>query len=60
MANDRRKYEADVAYEVWRNGGNPDETYERSYYDYHDGLSVEESVTGHLRRGRPEREDDGE
>ena len=52
MADDRKKYEADVAYEVWRNGGNPDLTYEQSYYDYRDGLSVDDSAAGHFRRSR--------
>ena len=37
---ERRKYEGDVAYEVWRSGGNPDrindDRVENNFYDGHD------------------------
>lgn len=51
---ERLRYEADVAYEVWRGGGNPDRVdYERAADGYYDGRTAEDVAQGELRRQRP-------
>lgn len=51
---EQRRHEGDVAYEVWRRGGNPDRVdYERVTDAYHDGRTVEDVAQGELRRQRP-------
>jgi len=58
MSDDRRKFEGDVAYEVWRGGGNPDSISETRlddcYWERHD---AEECGRGIIREQRQQRED---
>ncbi|MBU2118769.1 MAG: hypothetical protein KJ954_14370 [Alphaproteobacteria bacterium] len=51
---DRRKYEGDVYYEVWRSGGNPD-AIDFDHMDDHrwNGDSAESAAACALRRQRP-------
>ena len=49
MMSDRReeyrKYQGDVEYEVWRNGGNPDAVDRDRLHDrFYDGCSVEQAA----------------
>ena len=58
---ERRQYENDVFYEVWRSGGNPDGIdYDRVRDHYYDGYSSEESAGYELRsqRNRHSEEDE--
>ena len=51
---ERRRYEGDVSYDVWRNGGNPDQVdYERVTDGYYGGLQAEDVAREELRRQRP-------
>jgi hypothetical protein len=48
---ERREYEADVEYAVWRNGGNPDQVNRDRVDDcYYAGRYHEEAATAELRR----------
>jgi len=51
---ERRRYESDCWYEVWRAGGDPDRiNLDRVEDDYYSGLYPEESASRELRRQRP-------
>ncbi len=51
---ERREYEADVAYAVWRSGGNPDRVdHDRVLDHYYDGRYSDEAARSELRRMRP-------
>lgn len=46
----RRRYRGDVAYEVWRSGGNPDAVdYDRVDDYYWDGYDVDDVATIEMR-----------
>jgi len=48
-----RKYDGDVAYQVWRNGGNPDMCDPDRVNDrYWEGQSADEAASGEIRRQR--------
>ena len=54
--DEERKYQGDVAYDVWRSNGNPylvdlDRVHDRFW----DGYSADETAASELRRQRPER-----
>lgn len=50
---DRREYEADVAYEVWRRGGNPDSIDQDAVdEEFYRESPVDESAEAELRRQR--------
>jgi len=49
-----RRYEGDVFYDVWRNGGNPDRLdMDRVSDDYYNHVPVENVVRDELHRQRP-------
>lgn len=51
---ERRRYEADVSYEVWRNGGNPDRiNYERVEDAYYNDVPSESTARREIERQRP-------
>lgn len=51
---ERREYENDVFYEVWRSGGNPDRIDYDRVDDYrYDGIEADEAASRELRRMRP-------
>jgi hypothetical protein len=51
---DRRRYIADVEYEVWRNGGDIDRVdRDRVVDSYYDGRSEDCAASAELRRQRP-------
>ena len=51
---DRREYEGDVFYDVWRSGGNPDRIdYDRVEDSRWEGLYPEEAAYRELRSQRP-------
>ena len=51
---ERRKYENDVFYEVWRSGGNPDRIDDDRVSDsFYDHMSAEDAAHSELRRQRP-------
>lgn len=51
---EQRRYEADVAYEVWRSGGNTDRIDpDRVNQRYWDGQDVSSTVSAELRAQRP-------
>jgi hypothetical protein len=58
---DRRKYEADVYYEVWRSGGDPDRIDSDRVEDaFHEGRYCDEAAERELRHQRCRyRQDDG-
>ncbi len=59
MARDRRQWEGDVLYEVWRNGGNVDAVDRDDIRDgYERGESPEDEAAYWLRRSRRRDEDD--
>lgn len=50
-------YEGDVAYEIWRMGGNPDSVHPDRIADYkYEGYSADEAASRILRRDRERRE----
>lgn len=59
---ERRRYEADVSYDVWRGGGNPDRVNpERVEEAYYNGLTEEGAARQELQRQRsPEPEPEPE
>jgi hypothetical protein len=53
--DDRREYEGDVSYEVWRRGGNTDRiNYDRVSDAYYEGISSEFCASRELERMRPQ------
>jgi hypothetical protein len=53
----RERYFYDTAYEVWRNGGNPDAVdYDRCNDHYDGGDTPDETAASELRRQRRRRE----
>lgn len=57
IRQERREFEADVRYEVWRSGGNPDTINEdRVEEAYYGGSYPEESAQRELRAQRPKHE----
>lgn len=51
---ERRRYEADVDYEVWRMGGNMDQVNrERVEEHYYAGYSIDDAARAEMRRIRP-------
>jgi len=55
---ERRNYEADVFYEVWRSGGNPDNIDYDRLDDYRwDGVDPEKAASLELQRQRPKPEE---
>lgn len=54
--DERREYEADVSYEAWRRGMNPDRAVGCASDCYYDGKSASECVDGTQREIRRERE----
>ena len=51
---ERRKYEADVAYEVWRRGGDMDRINDLAVEDeYYDGMYPEDSAGREMKRQAP-------
>jgi len=58
---ERHKYEADVAYEVWRSGGNPDNIdYERIQDGYYAGERPKDMAETELQSQRPRHQQDEE
>lgn len=56
IREERREYEADVAYEVWRSGGNMDNVNDERIEDnYYDGASIEHAAHIELEAQRPHR-----
>jgi hypothetical protein len=54
MSDKRRDYEADVFYEVWRSGGDPDRIdYDRLADNYWNGIDAETATHYELRAQRP-------
>lgn len=54
-SDERLEYEADVAYEVWRSGGNPDLVdRDRCEDAYYRGVDEWNQAAAELRRQRPE------
>jgi hypothetical protein len=54
---EKRKYENDVFYDVWRSGGNPDRiNYDRVSDGYYDGRDSESMARSELRAMRPKPE----
>jgi len=52
---DERRYEADVYYDVWRNGGDPDRiNFDRVENHYYNGDGSESATRDELRRQRPQ------
>ena len=51
--DDRRRYEGDIIYDVWRNGGNPDAIGDDRMDDaFYDRVPVDDFVKSELRRQR--------
>lgn len=51
---EREEYRADVFYDVWRSGGNPDRIdYDRVSDRFYDGYQAEECARAELRAQRP-------
>jgi hypothetical protein len=58
---ERRRYEADVVYETWRSGGDPDRVnVERTEEHYYNGDSCENAVRDELRHQRPKSQEEEE
>lgn len=56
--DERREYEGDVFYEVWRSGGNVDRVDMDRVEDYrYDGLSAEAAAEREIRRMRPQHDE---
>lgn len=54
---DEERYQADVVYEVWRSGGNPDVVNRDRVQDrYYDGQDYQSAARAELRAQRPRRE----
>lgn len=52
--DERREYEADVVYDVWRSGGNPDRVDPDRMSDaFYDRIPTDDFVRSELRRQRP-------
>lgn len=52
--DERREYEADIIYDVWRFGGNPDRVdYDRMSDAFYERIPAEDFVRSELRRQRP-------
>lgn len=55
--DEKRKYEADIAYDIWRRGGNPDYVHPDRIDNYwYQGVDEESAVNWELRRQREARE----
>jgi hypothetical protein len=55
---ERRRYEGDVAYEVWRSGGNSDRINGDRVVDaYYDGYSADTAASRELAAQRPRQEE---
>ena len=51
---ERRQYQDDVSYQVWRNGGNPDRVdYERVENGYYEGRQPDDVAREERERQRP-------
>jgi len=51
---ERREYEADVFYAVWRSGGNPDAIdYDHTDNAYYNGIPADDCAHAELRAQRP-------
>lgn len=60
MPRDRKSYDGDVYYEVWRSGGNPDRVDPDRLDDYRwNGVEPETAARRELTRQRPQHEDEG-
>uniref|UniRef100_A0A6H1ZVW2 Uncharacterized protein n=1 Tax=viral metagenome TaxID=1070528 RepID=A0A6H1ZVW2_9ZZZZ len=58
---ERRRYEGDVVYDVWRNGGNPDRVnVERIEEHFYRGDDCDSATRDELRHQRLKREGEGE
>ncbi len=58
---ERRRYEGDVTYDVWRSGGNPHAISRDRVSDYwYDGLSADEAARRELEHQKPEPESERE
>lgn len=56
---ERRRYEADVVYEVWRRGGNPDMVDPDRVQDrYYNGEDYDRAASAELRRQRPKEQEE--
>jgi hypothetical protein len=56
---ERREYEADVYYEVWRSGGSPDRIdTDRVEQNYYDGLTEERAACVEIEKQRPVRDEE--
>ena len=56
---ERRRYENDIAYEVWRSGGNPDRISDERIDDcFYSGDSVESAARHELKIQRPRHEEE--
>ena len=54
LRKERRKYQDDVSYQVWRNGGNPDRVdYGRVENGYYEGRHPADVARAELQRQRP-------
>jgi len=54
---EERRYEADVYYDVWRSGGNPDAVNPDRVADaFHEGTYHEDAAAREIRKQRPARE----
>lgn len=57
IREDRHNYEMDVEYEVWRNGGNPDNVnHERVEENYYQGIDVDSACHSELKAQTKHRE----
>jgi len=58
---EQRKYDNDVFYEVWRNGGNPDRIdFDRVQDRYYNGQDVESAASSELQAQRPKPQEPSE
>ncbi len=57
MSKEREEYEADVFYEAWRRGYNPDNAVECAYDCFDYGCSPEACVDGYAQRVKARREE---
>lgn len=58
---EQRKYDNDVFYEVWRNGGNPDRIdFDRVQDRYYNGQDVESAASAELQAQRPKPQEPSE
>ena len=61
MSEDRRKFEADVAYEVWQGGGNPDNVDLDGIDDaFYAGVFPEDVAMSELQRQQPRHQQEEE